>query len=197
MFVPLSQTPDNITAFFNKVFLTSIVIRISGRVELSQKIRTAIQSIDPDLPVASLRPFPQLLDQSLANNRFIVLLTAAFSAIALLLTAVGIHGLLNYQARLRRREIAVRMAVGASRIQIVHMVVQQGIQRVFFALLAGLTGSFFVKGLLSGLLYNVHFSSIIVILATGLLLGLVATLISLLTAVRAASIEPMAVLRNE
>ena len=197
MFVPLSQTPDNITAFFNKVFLTSIVIHTSGRVELSRQIHVAIQSIDPDLPVASLRPYPQLLDQSLANNRFIVLLTAAFSAIALLLTAVGIHGLLNYQARLRRREIAVRMAVGASRTQIVHMVVQQGIQRLFFALLAGLTGSFFVKGLLSGLLYDVHFSSIIVILATGLLLGLVATLISLLTAVRAASIEPMAVLRNE
>jgi ABC-type lipoprotein release transport system permease subunit len=77
------------------------------------------------------------------------------------------------------------------------MVVQQGVQRVFFALLAGLTGSFFVRGLLSGLLYNVNFSSIIVILATSLLLGVVATMIGLLTAVRAASIEPMAVLRNE
>lgn len=197
MFVPLDQTPDNITAFFNKVFLTSIVVRTSGRVDLSRQIHGAIQSIDPDLPVASLRPFPQLLDQSLAHNRFIVLLTTAFSAIALLLTAVGIHGLLNYQARLRRREIAVRMAVGASRTHIVRMVAQQGVQRVFFALLAGLTGSFFIKGLLAGLLYNVNFSSIIVILGTGLLLGLVATMISLLTAVRAASIEPMVVLRNE
>jgi putative ABC transport system permease protein len=197
MFVPLSQTPDNITAFFNKVFLTSIVIRTSRRVDLARQVHSAIQSIDPDLPLASLRPFREFLDQSLANNRFIVLLTAAFSAIALLLTVVGIHGLLNYQARLRTREIAVRMAVGANRTHIVRMVVQQGVRRVFFALLAGLIGSFFIKGLLAGLLYNVHFSSVIVILATGLLLGLVAAMISLLTAVRAASIEPMAVLRNE
>lgn len=197
MLVPINQTPDNITEFFNKVFLTSIVVRTAGGVNPSDQIHSALRVVDPDLPLASLRPFPQFLDRFLANQRFITLLTTAFSAFALLLTAVGLYGLLNYQAGLRTREIAVRMAVGASRTQIVRMVLQEGIQQVFFALLAGMIGSFLIKRLPLALLYNVKGSSLKIILVAGLLLGSVAIAISLLTAVRAASIEPMAVLKNE
>jgi predicted permease len=197
MFVPLSQTPDNITAFFNKIFLASILVRTSQNFDVSRQILGAVQSIDPELPLASSRPFTQLLDQSLATSRFIVFLTTTFSAIALLLTAVGVHGLLNYQVRLRTRALAVHMATGATRSNIVHMVVRHSMGQVVVALLAGLAGSFLVKALLARFLYNVHFGSVFVILATGLLLGLVVTIISLLTAARAASIEPTAVLRNE
>jgi ABC-type antimicrobial peptide transport system permease subunit len=197
VFIPMSQTPDQITAFSNKTFLTSIVVRTSGDIDLSNQIRGAVQSGDPGLPLASFRPFSQVIDSSLANRRFIALLTTAFSAFALLLAVLGIHGLLNYQTRLRTREIAIRMAVGASRTHTLRMIIQQGAKLIFFAILAGLAGSFIIKSLLGGLIYNAQSSSVILILATGLLVGLVAMLISLLAALRAASIEPMAVLRNE
>lgn len=197
VFVPMGQTPDHITAFSNQAFLTSIVVHTSARVDLSSQIRHAIQSIDPSLPLASFQPFSKVIDRSLANQRFMALLTAGFSLFALLLTGIGMHGLLNYQARLRTREIAIRMAVGASRSHVIGTVVKQGAKLISFAVLVGLAGSFIIKRLLGSLLYNVQGSSVVLIFATGFLLGLAATLICLMTAVRAASVEPMAVLRNE
>ncbi|MGC2698352.1 MAG: ABC transporter permease [Candidatus Angelobacter sp.] len=197
MFVPIPQTPDNINIFFNQVFLTSIVIRTTHRTDLSSQVRDAVQSVDPDLPLASFRQFNQIVDSSVANPRFIVLVIAPFSAFGLLLTAIGIHGVLNYQAHLRLREIGVRMAVGASRSQIVRMVARQGTKLISFAVLAGVAGSFLIQTLLGHLLYNMQSSSPVMIVGAGLLLGSVSTLISLLAAVRAASIEPIAVLRNE
>jgi putative ABC transport system permease protein len=197
VYVPIGQTPDPIIAFSNRTFLTSIVIRTSSDVDLSNQVRSAVQSADPSLPLASARRFGQVMDGALANRRFIAFLTTAFSAFAFMLAAVGIHGLLNYQARLRAREIAIRMAVGASRARILITVFQQGSKLIFWAVLAGLGGSWIIKNLLGRLLYNAQRDSGFLILATGLLLGLAATLISLLTAIRAASIEPTAVLRNE
>lgn len=197
VFVPINQAPDRIIAFSNKTFLTSIVVRTAAGSDFSSQIRGAVQAADPDLPLASFSQFNQVIDRSLANRRFIALVTSAFSAFALLLAAVGIYGVLNYQARLRTREIAIRMAVGATRAHTLRMVVQQGAKLIFSAVMAGLAGSFIVENMLGSMLYNVQRSSFAIILATGLMVGLVATLISLLAAVRVASIEPMAVLRNE
>ena len=189
--------PDNITAFANNTFLTCILVRTSGRLDPTSHIQNVIHSVSPDLPLASIRPFREVVRQSLAEPRFIALLTAAFSGLALLLTAVGIQGLLNYQVHLRAREIAIRMAVGARRSHIIRMVVQQGLRVVCFAIPIGICGAFLVRKLLGSLLYNLQSGSPATIIATGVLLGAVVTLISLLTAIRAASIDPTAVLRNE
>lgn len=198
VFVPMGQTPDNITAFSNKVFLASIPIRISRDIDLSNQIAAAVRTADSSLPLASLRPFSQVIDDYLANRRFVILLTTAFSTFALLLTAIGIHGLLSYQMRLRTREIAVRVALGATRTRVVRMVVRQAAKLICFAFLVGIGGALLLKGLLGSLIYNVQGSSLLVVItATGLLLGLVAATVSLLTAMRAASIEPMVVLKDE
>lgn len=197
IFVPISQAPDNITDFTNNTFLTSILIRTSGRVDPAKQLQNVIHSVSPDLPLASVRPFREIVRRSLAERRFIALLTTAFSCLALLLTAVGIQGLLNYQVHLRAREIAIRIAVGASRSHIIRMVVQQGIKVVCFAIPTGIFGAFLVRKLLGGVLSNLQGGSPATIIATGVLLGSVVTLISLLTAIRAASIDPTAVLRNE
>lgn len=197
IFVPISQTPDSITRYLNQRLLTSIVVRGANGIDLSTQFQKAIHSVDSDLPLASYRPFTHVMNRSLANQRFLALLTSALGIFAFLLTIVGLQGLFSYQARLRTREIAVRVAVGASRTDIVRMVVQQGTKLIFFALLAGIAGSIVIQRLLGSLLYNASRTSLIVIFATGLLLGVVAGLMSLLTASRAAAIEPMAVLRNE
>jgi predicted permease len=197
VFVPISQTPDNIMAFSNNAFLSSIVIRSSQNTNLTRNVRQAIQSIDPSLPLASIRTFNQVIDHLLAAQRFMALLTAGFTAFALVLTGVGIHGLMNYQAHLRSREIAIRIAIGASRTNIIRMGVRQGMRLIFFALLFGLGGAFLIKNLLRSLLFGVQNSSVILILTAGLLLGIVATLINLLICVRTASMDLMVVLRNE
>lgn len=197
LFVPLGQAPDNITAFVNKVFLTSIAIRIRGRTAPSAQIRNAVQSVEPDLPLASCRTFSQIIDVSLARQRFISSLTSGFGAFALLLTAIGIYGLLSYQVGLRTREIAIRIAVGARRGQIIAMIVRQHARMISISLLVGLALSFMMKSLLETLLYNVQRSLVMVIAGMGVLLGLLAALISLITAIRAASVEPAVVLKNE
>lgn len=197
VFVAMNQMPDKITAFCNKVFLASFVIRTSVRGDLGNPIRNAIQSADPDLPVASLRPFSQVLDKSLANTRFVALVTTSFSSLALLLATIGLYGLLSYQMRLRTREIAMRLVLGADRLQVVCMVAANAAKLILFAVLAGLGGSLIIRNLLRSLLYNVQDSSLFVTVATGPLLGLFALTVSLLTAVRASAIEPVSVLRNE
>ncbi|HVG92425.1 MAG TPA: FtsX-like permease family protein [Alphaproteobacteria bacterium] len=189
--------PDNITAFCNKVFLASFVIRTSVRGDFSNPIRNAIQTADPELPLASLRPFSQVLDKSLANTRFVAMLTTSFSSLALLLAIIGLYGLLSYQMRLRTREIAMRLVLGADRIKVICMVVADAAKLILLAVLVGLGGSLIVRNLLRSLLYNVQDSSLFVTVATGSLLGLFALTVSLLTAVRASAIEPVSVLRNE
>jgi len=147
--------------------------------------------------VAALRPFTQIINTSLARPRFITLLTGAFGAFALLLTMIGVHGLLSYQVRLRTREIAVRIALGAGRANVIRMVVEPEAKLIFCAIFFGLTGSLIFRRLLGSLLYNVLGGSLLVTVTTGLLLSLIAILVCLRIAIRAASIEPMAVLRNE
>ncbi|HEY6967829.1 MAG TPA: ABC transporter permease [Candidatus Angelobacter sp.] len=197
IFIPLNQTPDKINGFFNKVFLTSLVMRASPHMDLSGQVRNAIQTVDPNLPLASFLRFNQVIDRSLSNQRFLALVIVAFGAFALLLSLVGIQGLMTLQARLREKEIAIRMAVGASRVHVVSMIVQEAGKLIGLALLMGLAGSLVIPKLLGSMLYNIGATSPIWILSAGVVLGSSAVLISLLTAVRAASIEPMAVLRNE
>lgn len=197
VFVPLSQTPDTITEFFNRVFLTSLVMRTGRHLDLSGQVRKAVQTVDPNLPVASFIPFSQVVDRSLSNQRFLVFVTVAFGVFALVLSLVGIQGLMAFQARLREKEIAIRLAVGARRIHIVNMVIQQAAKLICTSFLVGLAGSLLIPRLLGSMLYNTGGTAPILIVSAGLVPGFFAALVSILTAIRAASIEPMAVLRNE
>lgn len=197
MFVPENQVPDNITAFIDKVFLLSIVVRTSGRVELAPQFRAGLQAIDPGLPVAFLRPFSQVIDNSLAGLRFVTLLTALFGVFCLVLTIIGTYGFLSYEMRLRRREIAVRVAVGASRSQIIRMVALQSTRRISIAIVFGLVFSVLAQNLIHKVFYNARDNSLLLIGCTGALLSAVAISASLVTAIRAVYVDPAAVLRNE
>jgi putative ABC transport system permease protein len=197
VYVPFSQVPDNITEFLNNTFLTSIILRTRGTADISKQVTAALQGAAADLPLASFRPFREVVSQHLARPRFLALLTAAFAGMAFVLTAVAIQGLLNYQVQLRTHELAIRMVLGAKRHEIVWMVVRQGSQMVLPAVILGIGGALIAERLLGGLLYHLQGSALRVIMATGLLLTAVASLISVLTAVRAAYMDPSAVLRAE
>jgi len=199
LFVPAKQVPNNITRFMNQLFLTSIVVRTRSETNMSEAVRRAVASADPDLPLAVVQPLSQTLSKSLARPRFYTLLSAAFAIFALLLTATGVYGLLSYQISHRVREIALRMALGGRRIEVVRMVIMQGVRLIALGVGLGMVAIFVLERLFHSMFYNIPGQSgtLSVLVFAAVLIGVTATLASGITAFRAASIEPMAVLRNE
>ena len=197
LFVPLSQASDGIAEFSNKAFLTSIVLRTNDMAGLMSQVRMALESADPDLPIASLRPLEEVLHKSVARPYFYTWLTTVLSALALLLSVVGIYGLLNYRVSLCSREIGIRMAFGATRQQVVTLAIQRALHAVTIGVVLGIAGILVLKTLSRGMIYNAENFGFGVVLNALAVFVLAALLASFYPAVRAASIEPMAVLRDE
>lgn len=197
VFVSPKQAPDQTTAFMNRLFPTSIVIRSASYSNLYDAVNHALAESDRDLAMVSLRPLPQVVSTSLARPRFYVSLTGAFGAFALLLTAVGLYGILSYQLILRTREIAMRVAVGAKRSHVVGLIVKQGVGLVAIGILLGSLASIFLAKFLGALIYNTPDTILGILAIAALLLATIAFFTSLVIAVRATAIEPMVVLRTE
>jgi putative ABC transport system permease protein len=197
VFVPIHQTPDNTMAFVNKLFLTSILIRTREPSGISERVRSAMAAADPDLPLVTARPLAEVVAASIAWPRFYVSLTTAFGLVALLLTTIGLYGLLRYRAVRRTREIAVRMALGASRFGVVALVVKEAARLVSAGLVLGIAGSILLKRLLAARMHDLDGPIVNSVFSAAMLMLTVATLTSILTAFRASSVQPMAVLRNE
>lgn len=197
LFVPGQQVPDDITAFVNKLFLIAVLVRTKSGENVSALVRDAVLSADPALSIASLRPMSWVVTESLSRSSFYAWLTSGFAIFALLLTAIGAYGLLSYQATLRTPEIGLRLAVGATRFQIVILLLKRGAQPSFIGMILGLLSSVFISRLLRSMLYNPHYDFLKLLLGETLLLGSVALLAILLAAARASTMEPMTILRNQ
>lgn len=197
IFVPIEQVPDKTTAFVNELFLTSILVRAKDSRGMAERVRAAVESADPGLPLASYRPMSEVVTGSIAWPRFYVSLTTGFGAVALLLTNVGLYGLLRYRVVRRNREIAVRLALGSSRRNVVLLLVREAVTLVSAGVILGMIGGYVLRRVLAAKLPDLSRSAPnSVFIAAVLMLG-IAAFISLLTAFRAPAIEPMAVLRNE
>ncbi|MCI0567900.1 MAG: ABC transporter permease [Acidobacteria bacterium] len=176
----------------------TLVIRGStDATALVPALRAAIRELDPNLAVASVRTLDSLVGASVAQPRFRAILLGAFAALALLLSAVGIYGVLATAVTQRTREIGVRMALGAERKDVLAMIVGQGMKLVVVGMGAGLVGSLALTRVLSGLLYQVSATDPFTFAAASILLGCVALLACGIPAYRAAKVEPMAALRVE
>jgi putative ABC transport system permease protein len=197
LYVPVEQIPDSMTAFVNRTFLTSILVRTANGASPAPYVRDALDSADPDLPLASVRSVSEIISASLARPRFYTILIGGFGVLALLLTAIGLYGLLSYQIVLRTREIGVRMAVGAPRSEVVVMILKQGVTFVLLGALLGMAVAPLESRFLATMLYNVRNTTSIVLVSAVLVLGFVAALTSLLSAARAAGIEPAVTLSAE
>jgi predicted permease len=197
VFVPLQQVPDKLTEYANKNFLTSIVARINRPEDISTEVRSAVTSADQDLSVASFRPLNQIVANSIARERFFTVLTVIFGGFALLITAIGLYGLLTYQIGLRSREIAVRMCVGAKRSHIIMVVVQQAALLVGTGIAVGIVAAFILKRLFASTIVHLQDLAVGSVMEAILLLAFVGLMASLITSLRFASLEPMIVLRNE
>jgi len=189
-YIPLAQEPGR---RMNLVFRTSAT-KLAG---LDPAVRRALHEIDSEVYVPALQPLPALIDSTLAQPRFQMLLLGAFAGIALLLAAVGIYGVIAYSVAQRTREIGIRMALGAQRRDMLRMVLGQSVTMVAIGLAAGLAGAFALTRLMSSLLYGVGANDLSTYASVVFLLGGTALLASYIPARRAMKVDPMVALRYE
>jgi putative ABC transport system permease protein len=164
---------------------------------MTRSIEATVHKIDPQIALATPETMEQVRGEVLANDRFTVILFASFAAVALLLAAVGIYGLMAFSVAQRSHEIAVRMALGSSRNRMVGLVVKEGVVLACIGLGIGLVGAFFVGRAMRTMLYGVGAMDFTAFGTVGLILLLAALLACYLPARRAASVNPMEALRGE
>ena len=164
---------------------------------LTRSIAGIVQSMDPDLPLGNPRTMEQIMDQSLSPQRFTAALFAGFAAIALLLAAVGIYGVMSFAVAQRTHEIGLRMALGAGQGRVLALILKEGMLLAGVGLALGLFGAYGVGKVMHGLLFNVavfDFAAFGAVAAALLLAGLLACFIP---AHRATLVDPMQALRQE
>jgi ABC-type antimicrobial peptide transport system permease subunit len=160
-------------------------------------ITAAISAVDPDAGFNDPVTMDQVHDEALGNERFPVILFASFAVLALLLAAIGIHGVTAFSVAQRSHEIALRMALGASRNRVVAMVLKEGVILASVGLAIGLGGAYFVGRAMQSTLYGVGTIDFLTISAVGLVLLIAALLACYLPAQKATRADPMVALRHE
>ena len=160
-------------------------------------IRRAIRELDPEQPIADVRTLEAVTLQPLALRRFLTDLLGGFAALAMLLAAVGVYGVMAYSVTQRLREMGIRIALGATQHDILGIILADGLRCGLFGICFGLAGSFAATRLLSSQLYGVKPTDPWMFVSVALLLALVAVLAAYMPARRAARVDPIAVLRHE
>jgi putative ABC transport system permease protein len=177
---------------------TFFLVRTHGApAGMSETIRRKIHEIEPARAVFDVTPLEEHLSDALAENRLRTVLLSFFAITAVALACIGLYGTLSYLVNTRRREVGLRLALGAMRGAIVRRFLGQGLAVAMLAALAGLALSLVFTRLLAGMLYGVSPRDPSTLAAVILLTLAVAGLASLIPAVRAARVEPMRVLRDE
>jgi hypothetical protein len=160
-------------------------------------LRAAIREIDPALPADQVRPLRDWLAEAAAQPRLTTWLAGAFAGMALLLAALGIYAVAAYSVGQRRPEIGLRMALGATRTQVMMLVLRSGISSAVLGMLIGFAGALLVNTLLTSLLYEVRPEDPLAFASVAAVLGAVALVACYVPARRAAGIDPLVTLRTE
>jgi putative ABC transport system permease protein len=175
-----------------------VVVRTLQRPEAAgHALRQAVLRIDPSLPLDDLKTMAARVDDSLVARRSPMLLAAIFAAVALVLAALGIYGVLAYAVAQRQREIGVRMALGAMPGQVLRQFLLLGVRLLAAGLVLGAAGAWFMGRAMSGLLFGVTPDNAAIFAGTAALLAAVVLVASLLPSQRAAKVDPMVALRGE
>ena len=160
-------------------------------------LRSKLREIDPSIPLFDTGPLSDAVGSSFDNRRAVMLLLASFAGLALFLSSLGIYGVLAYDVSQRTREIGIRSAIGASREQVLGLVLKQGLLKSSLGVVIGLIGAFLLSRFMTSLLFDVKPTDPVVYLVVSLVLIAVALLASYLPARRAARIDPLVALRDE
>lgn len=176
----------------------SLVVRTTGDPDaVIGSLRAAVAAVDADVPVSEIRMVEQMITSSVAAPRFTMLLLAAFAAVALLLAAIGIYGVISYAVTRRTPEIGLRVALGAQRGHVLRMVLRQALVLAVIGAVVGLGAALATTRALRSLLFGVSATDGVTLIAVPLLLMAVALLAAYLPARRAARVDPMIALRAE
>jgi predicted permease len=176
----------------------NIVMRTTQPVDaLAGTIRATVAGLDPSLPIVKLRSIEDVFTESIGRPRLLAQLLGIFAGLAILLAAIGSYGVLSYMVTERRREIGIRMALGADRASVLRMVLTQGLRLTLAGVLVGLSAAFALSRLIASLLFGVTPTDPLTIAAVVALISLVAVVACYLPALGATRVDPMLVLRDE
>ena len=160
-------------------------------------VRTALNKLDPGLPIIQPNTMEAIAAQSLGQQRLTMTLLGGFAGVALLLAAVGIYGAVAYTVEQRTGEIGVRMALGAQTIDVLRLVLRQGMSPVLIGLVLGIAAALAGGRLLAAQLYEISATNPMLLAGTALMLGFVAILACVMPARRATLVNPIQALRTE
>ena len=177
--------------------MTIVVRTATNPMNLVATMKSQIQEIDKDLPVAEVNTMEQLLSNSLSGRRFNMMLLTIFAIVALLLAAVGIFGVMSYSVSQRTHEIGIRMALGARASEVLSLVLRQGMLVTLVGLVVGVAASLLLTRLMAGLLFEVTPTDPITFVSVSVILAGVALGACFVPARRAARVDPMVALRYE
>ncbi|MPY86931.1 MAG: FtsX-like permease family protein [Luteitalea sp.] len=164
---------------------------------LSHTLERAVRDVDPAVPIVRLRDMDAVFAESIRRPRLLAQLLGAFAALALLLAAIGTYGVLSYMVTERRREIGIRLALGAARSSVLALVMKQGLQLTIIGVVVGLAGAFGLTRLIASLLFGVQPTDPTTLVAVMMTITLVAAVACWLPAWRASRLDPNVVLRTE
>jgi putative ABC transport system permease protein len=193
IYVPLTQN-----SFPNAIRTLFLVVRTKGEpASLAPELQKELRSIDQEQTLFQVRPLEEVISSSLSQRRFNSLLLVIFGALAGLMAAVGIYGVIAYSVAQRTNEIGIRLALGAQQRDVLKMILGQGIKLTLVGVAIGLIAAFVLTRILSSLLYGVSATDPVTFLGIPLLLTVVALLASYLPARRATKVDPCVALRYD
>ncbi|HEU4414334.1 MAG TPA: ABC transporter permease [Candidatus Angelobacter sp.] len=181
----------------NSKFLNVVVRGTGDPGALGRDLQSAIQSVDPNLPVSEVEPMMQVLTASVAERRFAAMLIGLFAMLALCLAAVGVYGVASYSVQQRTRELGIRSALGASAADLVRMVLQDSMVPVLAGLVAGVVGAALAGRAIATLLFGVRTVDPIVYVLSVIVLVIVGVAANYIPARRAGKTDPNLALRYE
>jgi putative ABC transport system permease protein len=189
MYMPYKQSP--------LPFMSFVVRTASNPEALVQPVSRAIYSIDNQQALTDVLTMDQVLAKSLSDRRFNMTLLLAFAGVALMLAAVGVYGVMNYTVTLRRRELGIRMALGAERRDVLRLVLRQGLMLTLIGVAAGLISAYALTRLMASLLYGVTATDYLTFASVSAVLIAVGVAASYVPARRATKVNPTIALRTE
>jgi predicted permease len=189
MYVPFAQEPW---------WAAYVVVRTAGDpMRLAAVVRNEVHALDPTLPIEGVQPMTRVVSESVAQPRFRTMLLGIFGGLALLLAVIGIYGVISYSVGLRRREVGIRLALGAGRRHVLRLVFTEGLALTGAGLAAGAAGAALLTRFLSSLLYDVGRLDPLTYAAVALTLVGAGLLACWLPARRAMRVDPVIALRSE
>jgi len=197
LYVPLAQVSAGVNGGWNSFPMTLVVRSVSNPSDLVSAVSNSIHNIDPEIPLQDVLTMQDVVNKSMSQQRFNMLLLGAFAGLALLLAAIGIYSVLSYSVKRRVQEIGIRLALGARISDVLRMVVVEGMKPTLLGVVVGVIGAFALGRVLSSLIFGVKPTDPATFLAVAALLSIVALSATIIPAYRAAKVDPMIAVRYE